>query len=216
MTHALYLLYRSGVIRYVGVTDNPVRRLLHHVYESMDVNGRSYHLPKSRWIRKVQGDVKMRVVFRGSESECYAKEPHLIRRGRERGWPLLNLSEGGDRPPRINQLPQFAAIVEKIRSRAVGRCIADRTRQRMSASHKRNASNIRRLRQFQGEGHLNPHSKKVYQLSPSGSLVRVWDCGRYAARAIGMSPASLSDALHGRQTLLAGYRWSLIPPPVSP
>lgn len=199
----IYLLTDSTGIRYVGVSVNPAFRLKHHRYESLDATRSAYHFPKSRWLRKVGGEVRVRVLWTGTEAECYRREASVIAECRRRGHALLNIAEGGHRPPRINALPDADDIRAKISRAATGRIVSQETRRRMGEAHKGKSRHLAAFRSSEA----NPRKRAVRCYLADGTLVETYGSGRAAARAVGVSPCSLSDALNGRSKTCAGYTW---------
>jgi hypothetical protein len=96
MTYVYLLLCpETGNIRYVGKTVNPSTRLRDHHRDTKDLP----HLHKSRWLKKLQGrglSPEMEIVETCEDVDGSAREKVWIAAGRKAGWPLTNISEGGD------------------------------------------------------------------------------------------------------------------------
>lgn len=85
-------------IRYIGKTNDLPRRLAQHINRCHDERN-----DKALWIRELlhRGRIpKARVLARTSERRWRQVERAWIRRGRRRGWPLLNETDGGEGPGR--------------------------------------------------------------------------------------------------------------------
>ena len=85
---------RDGRVRYVGKSNNPEHRLLHHVKPSSPS-----HLPLIRWVNKLRG-LGMRPVVRRimaiPRDGWQEWERHWIQAFRWAGEDLLNITDGGD------------------------------------------------------------------------------------------------------------------------
>lgn len=200
----IYLLTDATGIRYVGVSVAPSRRLKAHLWESLDRSRRTFDLPKNRWLRKVGPSLRLRVLWSGAESACYAREPLVIAECRRRGHRILNVAEGGRRPPRINLLPNASEVRARISRAATGRVISKETRRRMSDAHKGKAGH---LAAFQAS-HSSPANKPVVRCLPDGTPVETYRSSRAAAAAMGVHPSSICDGVKGRSKLVAGFAWT--------
>jgi GIY-YIG catalytic domain. len=201
----VYVLYTDTVVEYIGVSIEPEQRFKNHFYEAYNKNQEKvYDLAKSRWIRKYHDKVKMKIIFSGTEEECYNKEVELVLLAKTKGREIHNLTEGGDRPPRINTLPNFEEIREKIRVKAVGRVISPETRRKMSESHKASA-HLRKKHDFSGAN--NPRAKKVIQMTKEGEFVKEWDYAQQAIRALGLNYTAITNCMNGKQKTAGGFTW---------
>ncbi len=199
----IYLLTDKTGIRYVGVSVNPTVRLKHHRYESLDVTRRSYNFPKSKWLRKVGNSVRLRVLWSGPEHECYAREHLVIQECRTRGHKILNIAEGGHRPPRINMLQDSASIRAKISAARKGTRASIETRQKMSESHRGKHAYLLPWNTSEGNG----ANKPVVRCLLDGTEIERYRSSRVAAQAVGVKFQSICDALKGRSKTSGGYVW---------
>lgn len=202
--HYVYVLYKDAIIEYIGVSCDPHKRFRHHFYEAFNERGKEYKLKKSRWIRKHGENVKMKIVFKGTEKEAYDTEIRLISIARMKNKPLRNNTNGGDRPPKINQLDCFNDIKNKLSEKRRGRRPSSETRLKMSESHKRIRSGDRLGVR---KGKENGMAKPVIQMDLDGNFIKEWDCGRTACRALGIWKTGISRAIRGDIKTSGGFRW---------
>lgn len=104
----IYGLYdKSGMLRYIGKTNDTEARLKSHMHAA-----KTRKTPVYDWIRK-HGKPELRVI----ESNCadwVEAERRLISEARARGERLLNVADGGDEPacpPHVRK--QNAAAMQK-------------------------------------------------------------------------------------------------------
>jgi hypothetical protein len=201
---SVYVLSDNTGIRYVGVSVNPQRRIRYHVHEATNEKNKSYNLYKSRWLRSIDFDFRHRILFSGSEQDCYEKEVVLIDRLLKKGKQLVNTSKGGDKPPRINELPNFEDTRLKISAKASGRKISIETRKKMSESHKSNGKPM-----WLGDvsGYNNPRSRAVIQMDLDGNVLFIWATAKEACDALGVSKSAVTSAIKGYQRMCRGFRF---------
>jgi predicted GIY-YIG superfamily endonuclease len=200
----VYVLSDSSGIRYVGVSVNPHRRIKYHVYEATNEKNKSYNLHKSRWLRSIDFDFMHRVVFFGTEAECYEKEVELIQKLKSKGKRLVNTSKGGDKPPRINELPNFEQTRKKISQKAIGRKISEETRKKMSDSHRANGNP-----NWLGDvsGYKNPRSRAVVQMDTDGNVLFIWATAKEACDALGLGRSAVTSVVKGYQSTCGGFKF---------
>jgi group I intron endonuclease len=93
LTYIYALLHPTGAVRYIGKTDNPMRRYQHHLQPWDSKTHKSF------WIRKLLRDgikpvmVILEVV---KKTNWRQSEVRWIRRFRSRGFDLVNSTDGGD------------------------------------------------------------------------------------------------------------------------
>lgn len=120
----------TGLIRYVGKSDNPKKRLSSHLGEARD---RNCH--RKVWLQslKIQGlRPVLEILDEVPEEEWQSWEVAYIEHFREAGYDLTNNSAGGDGI--CNPSP---ATRELMRTRKLGRKISSETRAKMSAARVR-------------------------------------------------------------------------------
>jgi predicted GIY-YIG superfamily endonuclease len=200
----VYVLSDSSGIRYVGVSVNPDKRVRFHVYEATNEKNKSYHLRKSRWLRSIGFDFMHRVVFFGTEAECYEKEVELIQKLKSKGKRLVNTSKGGDKPPRINELPNFEETRKKISAKSSGRIPSLETRKKMSDAHKANGKP-----NWFGDvsGYKNPRSRAVVQMDTDGNVLFIWATAKEACDALGTSRSGVTSVIKGYQATCCGFKF---------
>jgi predicted GIY-YIG superfamily endonuclease len=199
----VYVLSDNTGIRYIGVSVNPLDRIKNHIYESKNENNKCYNLRKSRWLRSIDFNFRSRIIFSGTEQECYQKEIELISLAKSKGINLVNTSEGGDKPPRISDLSNFAEIKNKIKAKAKGRIPSEETRKKMSIAHKAISNKLKAC-----SGYENPRARPVAQLDKDGKIVFIWACATEAVDALGLSRTSVSSVCGGYQKTAGGYRFT--------
>ena len=84
---------RTEEIRYIGVTNNLTRRIREH-------KGDISHTHKSYWIQELQREGLIPIIvtleMTSSHKDWEEVERRWIAYGREQGWPLTNLTDGGE------------------------------------------------------------------------------------------------------------------------
>lgn len=199
----VYVLADSTGIRYIGVSSNPEQRFKNHVYEAKNKNGKSYNLRKSNWLRSIDFNFKSRLVYKGTEEECYDVEVKLILMAIQKGKNIVNLTTGGDRPPRITELNNFEEIREKIKQKAIGRAISDSTRKKMSDSKK--GKPIKWIGDMSGI--KNPRSRPVIQMDKNNNVMFIWPCAKDAVNFLGLSKTSVTSVCCGNQKTAGGFKF---------
>lgn len=152
---------RTLMIRYVGQSKRGLKRTAIHARKS--VLKAESHLHKARWINELQdlGLQYEHVILQMSSADSISDDERWwIAYGRACGWPLTNLTDGGEGvkgiPPwnkgRTGFLKHTAEAkakiaaastgrkrspesIEKSRQASIGRIPSDETRARMSAAH---------------------------------------------------------------------------------
>jgi len=201
----VYILYAHASIKYIGVSIDPLQRFKNHFYAAFHKEGKEYNLKKSRWIRAHKNDIKYKVIFTGSEHECYIKEIELIALAKAKGIDLVNLTDGGDRAPKISEHNNPELTKQKISAKALGREISIETRQKMSIAHK---ANIPKHLKNHHKGKSNPRSYSVMALYPSGEPYKVYAYAKLAIEELGLNKTAITDCLMGRQKTAGGFRWT--------
>jgi hypothetical protein len=199
---SVYVIADSTGIRYIGVSTQPDKRIKNHVYEAKNPKNKSYNLRKSRWLRSIDFDFRHRIVFCGTEEKCYEMEVNLISLAKSKNKDIVNLTIGGDRPPKITDLHNYEEIREKIRSKAVGRVISKETRKKMSESHKKNG---RPLWLGDFSGYNNPRSRAVVQMDLEGNIIFIWATAKEACDALGVSNSGVTSAIKGYRSTCSGF-----------
>lgn len=100
MEHLIYILVdpKTNKVRYVGQTTKKLeQRLSSHINKARNTPNRTTH--KNTWIKSlIKEDLKpiIKLIEIVSEDEWKEKEKYYIKKYKELGEDLLNLSEGGD------------------------------------------------------------------------------------------------------------------------
>ncbi len=200
----VYILADATGIRYIGVSIDPEQRFKNHVYEATNKNNKSYNLRKSKWLRSIDFNFHHRIIFSGTEEDCYKKEVELIKIALDKNKKLVNLTRGGDSPPKITDLENYEEVREKIRSKAVGRKLSAETKKKMSDSHKKNGGPT-----WIGDvsGYKNPRARPVAQIDDNNNIIFVWSCGKEAIDALQLNKTDIANVCSGRQKTAKGYRF---------
>jgi hypothetical protein len=191
-------------VRYIGVSINPKKRFKYHFYEANHKN--TYELAKSRWIRKNTDSVLLKIIYKGSEQECYELERILVD-NHNKSRNLLNSCRGGNKPPKLNELDEDLRkiVIAKISASKTGQKASAETRLKQSISHK--GKNIDWLNPI---GSSNGRAFKVAQYDMDWNLIKIWEYGREAIISLGLNKTAITDCLRGRQKSAGGYRWSRV------
>lgn len=56
-------------------------------------------------------------------------------------------------------------------------------------------------------GGLNPHSKKVIQLSIDNKIIKEWECINEASRALNINSTSIGKCANGKIKMAGGFKW---------
>jgi hypothetical protein len=123
---------RTSEVRYVGLSSSGLRRPKKH---QQPANLAKDYTHKGNWIRQLHGlglSYLTRVLEEvGTKNELPAAEQKWIALGRDQGWPLTNITEGGE-----GSFGWVPTLVTRARMSAAqrGRTPSDEARARMSAS----------------------------------------------------------------------------------
>jgi len=199
----VYVLADDTGIRYIGVSIKPSKRIKNHIHEAKNAKNKSYNLRKSRWIRSVNFDFRSRIIYSGSQEDCYKLEIRLIKLAREKGKNIVNTSKGGDRPPKITDLNNFEEIRKKIKSKAIGRVVSSETKKKMSELRK----GIKPFWVGDMTGSNNPRSRPVVQTDLNNNIIFVWSCATEAIKVLGMGKTSITSVCKGHQKTANGFKF---------
>jgi hypothetical protein len=87
---------RTGLVRYIGRTVSGMRRPKMHGFPSVLAKDATY---KANWIRQLRAlglDFGIKVLEEVEKEKLGAIEASWIARGKLEGWPLTNLTDGGE------------------------------------------------------------------------------------------------------------------------
>jgi hypothetical protein len=130
-----YLIYgltdpRTGAVRYVGKSCRGLKRARSHRYIAQDKTH------KGSWIRSLLAmNIKYGIVVLEQatcEQTLNDKERKWIAHGREQGWRLTNLTEGGEG---TSGLRHRLDSIEKMRAANLGKKMSDAHRAKLIAFH---------------------------------------------------------------------------------
>jgi hypothetical protein len=126
----IHLLEHTDIMSegYVGVSNNPKRRLSEHKLASKkQLNVNPYF---ERILNK--HSVTQTIVFQGTEEECYLQEEKL-RPVKNLGW---NINKGGQKPPSMKGVPRSDETKKKISKSLTGHTHSKETREKISKKSK--------------------------------------------------------------------------------
>jgi len=115
-THVVYWLHfqehdNIETDGYIGVTNNPFRRLREHLYNPSSKKDKNPFL--SSIVKKHKTKIIQTIIFQGSEDSCYSLE-YTLRPVKNIGW---NCSIGGNRPPsRLGWKPSNSTLEKRSKS----------------------------------------------------------------------------------------------------
>lgn len=186
-------------IRYIGVSLYPKQRLKCHISESKN---NTKKLAKSKWMNKCS-QVSYKILFTGTETECYNKEVELISKYKKKR-NLVNSTIGGDKPPAINELSNdvYIQVVNKIKQARIGSKASEETKQKMSESHKKNPPIW-----LKSKGSDNGRAFPVYQFDLQNNFIKEWACAKDAIIQLNLNKTAISDCLKKRQKTAGGFIW---------
>lgn len=122
---------RDTEVRYIGKTVRGVQRILEHTQGSALEREDTW---KARWVKSLLrlGLVpRLQVLAELNEGEIDACEIAWIAFARAEGWPLTNLTDGGE-----GALHPAPDVVERRRASMIGRKLSDETKAKISAANK--------------------------------------------------------------------------------
>jgi hypothetical protein len=152
---------RTSKIRYIGKTDVPLKRLNEHVAEARSVRHSQDNTYKTNWVRQLLSlglRPGIETLEEVAEENWVEREVWWIAHGREQGWPLTNLSTGGDGigkiseegREKIRQNNRTRSIGpgtrEKCRQAALGKSPSDETRRKLSEASRGRVPSAEALR----------------------------------------------------------------------
>jgi hypothetical protein len=203
----LYCLFdkKDCRIRYIGVSVQPEQRFKNHQYESK--NPSTSNLGKSKWLKTVK-ELSYKILFSGTEKECYQKEIELIFKYKKKK-NLVNSTVGGDKPPKLNELDpiHYNKTISKISEKAKNRKVSDITKQKMSETHKKIPPIW-----LESKGCKNGRAYSVNQYDLNGNFVKKWDCAKDAINELKLNKTAITDCLKGRQKTAGGFIWKKYTP----
>lgn len=178
----IYGLFDDDGGCYIGVSVHPYKRLKSHIAESKSTYKRYYNMKKSRWLRHVNFKVQIRLLFCGLNSKCYELENNIIEYYKSIKYKVYNTANGGYKPPKINDLPNYKEICSKIGNKNTGRKATQSAKNKMSAARmgrKASPHAIRRLIEYNKTRWSTPRLKKIKDdrraLKIAKNKQRSWD-----------------------------------------
>lgn len=127
---------RTGEVRYVGKTTRGYTRIRQHFSPAHLKRDATY---KSKWIRALQrlGLMPTCTILEDIEDprDLDDAERRWIKEGREKGWRLTNLTDGGEGVPGLKN-PHTEEWCQKLSVALKGHAVSATTRARLSAANK--------------------------------------------------------------------------------
>jgi len=115
---------------YVGVSNNPKRRLSEHLNDSRTYNDKNPFF--GRVLQKHTHEITQTIIFQGTEEGCYLLE-ETLRPNRNIGW---NANKGGSKPPTKEGWKPSDKTKEKWSRAFAGRVMSSSWKENLSLSKK--------------------------------------------------------------------------------
>lgn len=207
---------RTGDVRYVGVTDNPKKRLQGHI---RDVKREKTH--KANWIKSLLRDGLnpiMTLIDETDNENWQQCEIGWIAHYRAMGCNLVNSTDGGDgvrNPSEETRKRMSESAKVKIFTNEHRRKIGDKsrgvprskeTRRKISESKKgipRDKKTVQKMAKN------NPNKKAVLQYDSFGHFIKQWDSGRKASRELGIHQGHIGKCCQKKPKYktVGGFIW---------
>jgi hypothetical protein len=134
-THSVYWIHLPQHINinsegYVGVSNNPKRRLSEHLNDARTRNDKNSFF--GRVLRKHKQEITQTIIFQGTEEGCYSLE-EVLRPNRNIGW---NANKGGSKPPTKEGWVPSDITKEKWSRAFTGRVMSSSWKENLSLSKK--------------------------------------------------------------------------------
>ncbi len=115
---------RTNEVRYIGKSTNPEKRYKDHCFYDRG----NY---KSSWVKNLKSEnllPRCEVLWLTSDDRGSELEKIFIKRGRELGWPLTNLTDGGEGTAGHKKTPK---TLEKMRQANLGKKLSEETKRKI-------------------------------------------------------------------------------------
>lgn len=209
-------------VRYVGVTENPKRRLKKHI---ADVNHQNNH--RTNWIKSLLADevVPIMTIIDETDSENWAQcEIGWIAYYRGLGCNLVNSTDGGEGTRGIVRSEETRRKISQSVSNP-----SEETRRKMSEAGRNRPPISEETRRKMSEGRRGENSpsygkrhseetrrklselneKAILQYDKFGHFIRRWDSARQAGRELGILETQIGKCCKSkyRHKSAGGYVW---------
>jgi group I intron endonuclease len=203
---------RTNLVRYIGKTVNMRTRYSHHcsVYKNSQVSNL-----RANWLKGLLKEgLKpiMEVIEEIDDNRTDFWEQHYISLYRSWGFPLTNMTSGGEMS--FGHSPE---TIEKIRKGAIGKnkgkIRSEETKRKLSEGQKRRIREGRGLHDNNSEvrkklRELNiSRSKPIIQYTLSGEFIREWNSTREAAESLNLKYSSIKNCALGLSKSSYGFIW---------
>lgn len=200
---------RTLMVRYVGQsTTGPTRPISHGRESKLKIEA---HTHKARWIRRLQADgleYAWTTLEEVALSDLNDREEWWIRYGKMSGWPLTNLTSGGDGTRGYKQSKEHVAKrTAKVAAALRGRTISDEHRAKIVAANlgsKRSEIGVQNMREAQrrrAELERNSGVKRTLSNAARAKLIgRVHSDEHRAKISAALRGRSWSAATHEKMT----------------
>lgn len=196
-THALYVLRdpRTYEIRYIGQTRRYRRRVMEHTNRPADSR-------LGTWMQELRAlDLKPidQCLEWTNESNAKARERFWIAKGRERGWPLLNVCDGGD--GWFSPMPQD--VRDKISRANKGRVKSEEWLAKLAASQRGKVVSAETKQKISeaNSGRVQSDEEKQIHREATGQL---WQDDNYRKKVV---TAQADPAVRAEMSRKAKLRW---------
>lgn len=182
----------TGLVRYVGKTNNPNIRLAAHLYKNTFGKKRSWILG----LKKEGKKPTLNIIDEVPYCDWQFWEEHYIKLFKSCGANLFNLTLGGV-GCRGNDY-----VKSKMSQSKIGKFVSEETRSKMSKLHLGKKRDI--LTRIKNSRRQN--GKPVYQYDKNGNFVKKWEFANMVN--IGIINQNIYACLKGLQQSAGGFFWS--------
>lgn len=206
--HYVYGLTDDSGIRYIGITNNPARRLKEHLKAS----GANNH--KNNWLRKNKNKVQQLILSEAmTRADALIYEIEVIKLYRLMGCQLLNVENGGQTG--AYGIKRSAETRKKLSLLHAGKTLSDAHKASIKASCKGiNTGNKGRM----GRPHKSETIAKiklatakqklpVVQCDIFGNELMVFPSATDASTQLNICMSSIRSCLSGRYKTAGGFGW---------
>jgi hypothetical protein len=209
----------DSISRYIGVTDNPVRREHEHLVKfARSKYYQKYHLYK--WIRshQIKGDIVIMSIIEGPYTEkfAYNREIELIKEYKDLGFKMVNGTEGGKKPPKCTgEILEKVLKTRKEKNHLYKWLKSEDWTEERRINHKEACKNRPYKEPWnKGTGKRKQKDplkksfpKTVYQYSKDGILIAEYP-STYCLKQYGFDSSAISKVCRGVREFAYGYKWS--------
>lgn len=211
---------KTGEPRYIGVTNNPQRRLTEHIREAK--NG--IHNHRTHWISSLLSEglkPVMKEIDETDNENWQQCEIAWIAHYRTMGYELVNGTDGGEGQrgcvPSEETRKKLSQSLSGENNPNYGKRLSDEIRHRMAESKKnmsdetrRRMSESQKIRASSDENFHKLHEgnkKPIYQYDKLGHFIRQWDSASDASRALSLDTSTIYACCKHKAKSAGGFIW---------